>query len=90
MISVPWDYLVVTASHEAEASAYRYQLEIRRKLGLIPGIRNILVVPDPGGRRVGSGGSTIHSLLQVSTELAGSPDPAAREAWVACLRRLAS
>ena len=89
MISEPWDYLVVTASHEAQASAYRSQLDIRKKLGLIPGAGNILVVPDPGGRRVGSGGSTIHSLLQIiSRELAGSRATLERDAWLACLRRL--
>jgi galactokinase/mevalonate kinase-like predicted kinase len=89
VISEPWDYLVVTASHEDQASAYRSQLDIRQKLGLIPGTRNVLVVPDPGGRRVGSGGSTIHSLLQViSRELVGSREPLEREAWLACLRNL--
>ncbi len=88
MITEPWDYLVVTASHEAQASAYRSQLDIRKKLGLIPGARNILVVADPGGRRVGSGGSTIHSLLRVlSRELAGSRDRLERGAWLACLRK---
>ena len=85
----PWDYLVVTASHDAQASAYRSQLDLRQKLGLIPDVRNVLVVQDPDGRRVGSGGSTIHSLLQVlGRELGGSPDPLDRAAWLECLRRL--
>lgn len=89
MLNLPWDYLVVTASHEGQASAYRSQLELRDQLGLIPDVRNILVVPDPGGRRVGSGGSTIHALLRIlSRELAGSDDRQAPEAWLTCLRGL--
>jgi len=60
-----WDYLVVTASNEAQAAAYETQLGIRRDLGLITGIKRILVVPDPQGRRIGSGGSTIYALLKV-------------------------
>jgi fucokinase len=89
VISEPWDYLVVTASHEEQASAYRDQLEVRHGLGFIPGTRNVLVVSDPEGRRVGSGGSTIHTLLQIlGRELAGSPRLLEREAWRECLRRL--
>ena len=60
-----WDYLIVTASNEAQADAYRRRLAIRRRLGFLSGIGEILVVPDPGGRRVGSGGSTLVCLLEV-------------------------
>jgi fucokinase len=89
VISEPWDYLIVTASHEEQASAYRAQLEVRQSLGLIPDTKNVLVVSDPGGKRVGSGGSTIHTLLQVlARELAGSPRLLEREAWRECLLRL--
>lgn len=63
--SAVWDYLIVTASNEAQAAAYRAQLESREKLGLLAGVREVLVVPDPGGRRVGSGGSTLYCLLEV-------------------------
>jgi len=63
-----WDYLVVTASHSSQAEAYEHQLDLRRKLGLISGVRDILVIPDPAGRRVGSGGSTLHCLLSILNE----------------------
>ncbi len=61
----PWDYLIVTASNTAQALAYETQLNLRKKLGLITGINHVLVVPDPQGQRIGSGGSTIYSLLKV-------------------------
>ena len=60
-----WDYLIVTASNEPQAAAYRRLVGERAALGLLGGIGRVLVVADPGGRRVGSGGSTIHCLLRV-------------------------
>jgi galactokinase/mevalonate kinase-like predicted kinase len=60
-----WDYLVVTASNAEQAAAYESQLAIRLELGLLHGVGQVLVVADPGGRRVGSGGSTIHCLVTV-------------------------
>jgi galactokinase/mevalonate kinase-like predicted kinase len=65
IISHPWDYLIVTASNEAQATAYVTQLNLRKKLGLITGTNQILVIPDPQSHRVGSGGSTIFALLKV-------------------------
>ena len=60
-----WDYLIVTASNDAQARAYRQQLELRQKLGVLSHFRNVMVVADPGGKRVGSGGSTLYCLLQI-------------------------
>ncbi len=85
-----WDYLVVTASHDDQASAYQSQLDIRKNLGLIPQAKEILAIADPGGKRVGSGGSTIFCLLKIlSRELAGSArlisDPSA---WLGVFSRL--
>jgi len=60
-----WDYLIITASNDKQAEAYQSQIDLRRSLGLTSGAGKILVVADPGGRRVGSGGSTIHCLLRV-------------------------
>lgn len=60
-----WDYLIVTASNDAQAAAYETQLNLRGKLGFLTGVKQILVVPDPQGHRVGSGGSTIYALLKV-------------------------
>ena len=60
-----WDYLIITASNEKQAGAYRGMIEIRKSLGLISGAKSILVIADPGGRRVSSGGSTIYCLLRI-------------------------
>jgi galactokinase/mevalonate kinase-like predicted kinase len=85
-----WDYLIVTAANEEQAKAYREQLGIRRELGLISGVREILVVPDPDGSRVGSGGSTILCLLEVlNRELRGRrKKPSSPAAWQEALARL--
>ena len=61
----PWDYLIVTASNEAQAKAYESQLAVRRELGLLSDIRETIVVADPGGVRIGSGGSTLYCLMEV-------------------------
>lgn len=60
-----WDYLIITAANEQQASAYRALLDQRKDLGLIPDVKNIMVIPDPEGKRIGSGGSTILCLLTV-------------------------
>jgi galactokinase/mevalonate kinase-like predicted kinase len=60
-----WDYLIITASNDKQAGVYRSLIDLRQSLGLISGVKSVLVVADPGGRRVGSGGSTVHCLLQV-------------------------
>jgi fucokinase len=70
----PWDYLIVTASNERQAQAYQAQLDLRRELGLLSDIREVLVVPDPGGRRIGSGGSTLYCLMEVLSRR-GQGDP---------------
>jgi fucokinase len=61
----PWDYLIVTASNEAQAEAYEAQLKIRRDLGLVSDVRELMVVADPHGKRIGSGGSTLCCLMEV-------------------------
>lgn len=61
----PWDYLIVTASNDSQAAAYRQQLELRRDLGLLPDIGQVLVVADLEGKRIGSGGSTLLCLMEV-------------------------
>lgn len=91
-ISKPWDYLILTASNPEQASAYRNQLNIRHDLGFFPGIKKVLVVPDPDGKRVGSAGSTIFCLMQIlSLELADSVSEAGLrplELWTETLARL--
>lgn len=67
----PWDYLIVTASNERQAGAYQAQIDLRRELGLLSDVRDVLVVPDPGGKRIGSGGSTLYCLMQVLSHRLG-------------------
>jgi len=86
----PWDYLIVTASDDAQAAAYESQLRTRRSLGLLAGVREAMVVADPGGRRVGSGGSTIFCLTEVlNRELPPSlPRRGDPGTWLKALARL--
>jgi fucokinase len=67
-----WDVLIVTASNERQAEAYEAQLNLRRELGLLGDVREAIVVADPGGRRIGSGGSTLYCLMEVLRRRLGS------------------
>ena len=69
-----WDYLVVTAASESQAAAYRAQIDARRKAGQLPKTTRYLVIPDPGGRRVGSGGATLNVLSEIA-RLEGGDTP---------------
>ena len=65
-----WDICVLTASDEQQADAYKQQLDLRRSAGLLPAGTYFVVIPDPGGRRTGSGGATLHALQTLSSEAA--------------------
>ena len=60
-----WDYVILTASNEAQAQAYRAQIDYRLKNGMLPQSTHYAVLPDPDGRRVGSGGATLNVLRYV-------------------------
>jgi len=84
-----WDYLIVTASNEAQAQAYESQLKVRKDLGFLSSVRNVMVVPDPGGKRIGSGGSTLYCLMEVLNRQLGQKSQAGRpEEWEKILRNL--
>ncbi len=83
-----WDYLIVTASNDRQAAAYEGQLQLRRQLGFLAEARNVLVVPDPGGRRLGSGGSTVHCLTEVLNRELAEGERADLASWVTALRSL--
>lgn len=84
-----WDYLIVTASNARQASAYESELTVRRRLGLLSDVREILVVPDPDGRRIGSGGSTLFCLLEVlSRRLGADAGKSGPEQWLGVLSAL--
>ena len=63
-----WDYIILTASNEAQANAYRQQIAIRRAKNLLPERTHYAVLPDPDGLRVGSGGATLNALRYVCTQ----------------------
>jgi fucokinase len=57
-----WDVVIITASSARQAELYRSEIERRSLSGMLAEGTEFLVVPDPGDRRVGSGGATIHAL----------------------------
>jgi hypothetical protein len=62
-----FDTVLVTASSERQAAAFRTLIERRRDHGLYPREVAFEVVPDPPGGRIGTGGSTLwalHRLLE--------------------------
>lgn len=61
-----WDYVVLTASNEAQAQAYRAQISYRLKHQMLPEKTHYAVLPDPDGKRVGSGGATLNGCCGIS------------------------
>ncbi len=57
--SVYWDYVILTASNELQAEGFRSQLKSREESGFLPKHTHFAVIPDPDGKRVGSGGATL-------------------------------
>ncbi len=70
-----WTAVILTASSERQARAYQAEIDRRRNHGLLPGQAHFLVIPDPEGQRLGSGGATVHALQEFSRRLgAASPN----------------
>ena len=57
-----WDYIILTASNEEQARAFRAQIKYRLENGYLPRRARYMVLPDPGGLRVGSGGATLNVI----------------------------
>ena len=68
-----WDYVILTASNEAQAASYRRQIDYRLERGMLPKATRYQVLPDPDGARIGSGGATMAALRYIRS-LEG-PDP---------------
>ena len=60
-----WDYVVLTASNDAQAKAYEEQIRYRLDAGKLNTKTKYLVVPDPEGKRCGSGGATLAVLDRI-------------------------
>lgn len=56
-----WDYIVLTASNALQAEGFQAQLKLRR----LPARTHVAVIPDPDGKRVGSGGATLGVLRYI-------------------------
>jgi fucokinase len=85
----PWDYLIVTASNDRQAQGYQALLDVRQELGMLANIEHVMVVADPGGRRVGSGGSTLCCLMEVLKQELGEESHQSRpNQWLEALQDL--
>lgn len=60
-----WDYVILTASNEEQAKAYRAQIDYRLENHFLPAQTSYVVLPDPGGKRVGSGGASFHVIRYI-------------------------
>ena len=65
---IHWDYIILTASNEEQAAAYRAQIDARLQEGRLPRQTKYAVLPDPDGKRVGSGGATFHVMKYISEQ----------------------
>jgi galactokinase/mevalonate kinase-like predicted kinase len=63
-----FDLLIVTAANRAQARGYESELSSRERNGRLEGCGEWRVIPDPGDRRAGSGGSTLCILQQLLRE----------------------
>jgi len=61
-----WDYVILTASNEQQAEGFRAQL--RQREGFLPEQTRFAVLPDPEGKRVGSGGATLNVIRYISQQ----------------------
>ena len=70
-----WDYVVLTASNEAQARTYRNEIDVRLAEGTIPSNCKYVVLADPEGKRVGSGGATLNVLKHIALDDSASAEP---------------
>ncbi len=70
-------HLILTAANPAQAQGYAAQLALREKENRLGPVEHWSVIPDPQGRRVGSGGATVLVLEQLARQFA-KEEPQAR------------
>ena len=70
---IHWDYVALTASSDEQAEAYRRQISVRLSKGRLPACTKYIVVSDPDGKRVGSGGATLNVLRNIAMDNAVNP-----------------
>lgn len=72
---IKWDYIILTASNEAQANAFRQQINKRLEREQLPAATHYAVLPDPEGKRVGSGGATFNVLKYLAEQEPGAENP---------------
>lgn len=72
---IKWDHIILTASNEAQAEAYRAQIDNRLAKGLLPIETQYAVLPDPEGKRVGSGGATFQVMRYIGEQIPDEENP---------------
>ena len=55
-----WDCIILTASNEHQAESFELQIKAREEF--LPSRTKVVVIPDEGDVRVGSGGATLSVL----------------------------
>ena len=63
-----WDWIVLTASNKEQASIYEKEIEYRLDRNLLPNHTRYLVLEDPDGKRVGSGGATLNVIKEIKKQ----------------------
>ena len=61
-----WDYVILTSSNESQAQTYRAQIADRFRRHWLSPRTQYAVIPDPEGKRVGSGGATLSCIRYVA------------------------
>lgn len=72
---IKWDYIILTASNESQAKSYRRQIDYRLANKMLPSNCRYGVLPDPDGKRVGSGGATLNVLKFIAENTPSGEDP---------------
>lgn len=67
-----WDFVILTASNDAQAAGYRQEIKWRKQNGYLAQDCEYIVLPDPDGKRVGSGGATLNVLKCLAVEYGDS------------------
>ncbi len=76
-----WDYCVITSANERQARAYESELDWRRLRGKLPPSTRFLIVPDPDGQRIGSGGATLNALRAIFEDKTSRGEVADESTW---------
>ncbi len=63
-----WDYVILTVAGREQAAIFQAELDWRLENNLIPSESRYVVLPDPDGMRIGSGGATLHVMSYLAEQ----------------------